>query len=52
MDIASFALLDTLTRWVPHWEGGVLRVCTNDVYALRGIGGLITTMTSHERESC
>jgi len=38
-DIASFALLDTLTRWLPHWQGGTLRVRTNDVCVLRGIRG-------------
>lgn len=38
-DIASFALLDTLTRWLPHWRGGILHVRTNDVCALRGIRG-------------
>ena len=39
-DIASFALLDTLTRWLlPHWQGGVLHIRTNDVCILRGIRG-------------
>jgi hypothetical protein len=39
-DIASFALLDTLTRWLlPHWQGGALHVRTNDVCVLRGIRG-------------
>jgi hypothetical protein len=38
-DIASFALLDTLTRWLPHWQGGILLVRTNDVCVLRGIRG-------------
>jgi len=38
-DIASFALLDTLTRWLPHWQGGILHVRTNDVCVLRGIRG-------------
>jgi hypothetical protein len=39
-DIASFALLDTLTRWLlPHWQGGPLHVRTNDVCVLRGIRG-------------
>lgn len=39
-DIASFALLDTLTRWLmPHWQGGTLHVRTNDVCILRGIRG-------------
>jgi len=39
-DIASFALLDTLTRWLPHWRGaGTLHVRTNDVGVLRGIQG-------------
>lgn len=38
--IASFALLDTLTRWLPHWQGrGTLHVRTNDVCVLRGIRG-------------
>jgi hypothetical protein len=38
--IASFALLDTLTRWLlPHWQGGTLHVRTNDVCILRGIRG-------------
>ena len=37
-DIASFALLDTLTRWLlPYWRGGTLLVRTNDVCVLRGI---------------
>jgi hypothetical protein len=38
-DIAPFALLDTLTRWLPHWQGGALQVRTNDVCVLRGIRG-------------
>ncbi|KAI0273075.1 hypothetical protein BGY98DRAFT_999408 [Russula aff. rugulosa BPL654] len=39
-DIASFALLDTLTRWLlPHWQGATLHVRTNDVCILRGIRG-------------
>jgi hypothetical protein len=39
-DIASFALLDTLTRWLlPHWQGGTLHVRTNDACLLRGIRG-------------
>jgi hypothetical protein len=39
-DIAPFALLDTLTRWLlPHWRGGILHVRTNDVCVLRGIQG-------------
>lgn len=39
-DIASFALLDTLTRWLlPHWQGATLHVRTNDVCVLRGIRG-------------
>jgi hypothetical protein len=39
-DIASFALLDTLTRWLlPHWRGGALHISTNDVCVLRGIRG-------------
>ena len=39
-DIASFALLDTLTRWLlPHWQGGTLNIRTNDVCVLRGIRG-------------
>ncbi len=36
-DVASFALLDTLTRWLPLWQGGTLHVCTNDICVLRGI---------------
>ena len=39
-NIASFALLDTLTRWLlPHWQGGTLHVRTNDVCVFRGIRG-------------
>lgn len=39
-DIAPFALLDTLTRWLlPHWQGSTLHVRTNDVCVLRGIRG-------------
>lgn len=39
-DITSFALLDTLTRWLlPHRQGGALHVRTNDVCVLRGIRG-------------
>jgi hypothetical protein len=39
-DIASFALLDTLTRWLlPHWRGSALHIRTNDVCVLRGIRG-------------
>jgi len=37
--IASFALLDTFTRWLPHWQGGILHVRTNDVRILREIRG-------------
>jgi len=36
-DVASFALLDTLTRWLPHWQGGILLVHTNDGCIVRGI---------------
>jgi hypothetical protein len=39
-DIAAFALLDSLTRWLlPHWQGGTLHIRTNDVCVLRGIRG-------------
>lgn len=38
-DIAPFALLDTLTRWLSHWQGGALHVRTNDVGVLHGIRG-------------
>ena len=38
-DIASFALLDTLTRWLPHWQSGILHIRTNDVCILREIRG-------------
>ena len=37
--IASFALLDTFTRWLPHWQGGILHVHTNDARILREIRG-------------
>ncbi|KAH9957211.1 hypothetical protein BC827DRAFT_715020 [Russula dissimulans] len=36
-DIASFALLDTLTRWLPHWRGGILLVHTSDGCIVRGV---------------
>ncbi|KAI9507131.1 hypothetical protein F5148DRAFT_1207825 [Russula earlei] len=38
-DIATFALLDTLTRWLSHWRGGILRVHTNDGCIAWGILG-------------
>ncbi|KAI9461566.1 hypothetical protein BJY52DRAFT_1185393 [Lactarius psammicola] len=38
-DVASFALLDALTRWLPHWQAGALEVRTNDVCVMWGIRG-------------
>jgi hypothetical protein len=38
-DVAPFALLDALTRWLPHWRAAALDVRTNDVcimWAVRG----------------
>ena len=38
-DVAPFALLDTLTRWVPCWRGGAIFVRTNDVCVMWGVRG-------------
>ena len=36
-DVAPFALLDALTRWLPHWRGAALDVRTNDVCVMWGV---------------
>jgi hypothetical protein len=36
-DVAPFAILDTLTRVLPHWSGGILHINTNDVQLLWGV---------------
>jgi hypothetical protein len=38
-DLAPFALLDALTRWLPRWRGGAVLVRTNDVCVMWGIRG-------------
>ena len=38
-DVAPFALLDTLTRWLPHWRGSAVFVRTNDVCVMWGVRG-------------
>ncbi|KAI9439910.1 hypothetical protein H4582DRAFT_1560058 [Lactarius indigo] len=38
-DVAPFALLDTLTRWLPHWRAGALEVRTNDICVMWGVCG-------------
>ncbi|KAH9031775.1 hypothetical protein EDB85DRAFT_1958401 [Lactarius pseudohatsudake] len=38
-DVAPFALLDALTRWLPHWRAGALEVRTNDVCVMWGVRG-------------
>ncbi|KAI0291287.1 hypothetical protein BC826DRAFT_485751 [Russula brevipes] len=38
-DIAALALLDTLTRWLPQWQGDILEVHTNDACVMRGVLG-------------
>jgi hypothetical protein len=37
--VAPFAILDTLTRVLPHWSGGILQINTNDVQLLWGVYG-------------
>jgi len=36
-DVAPFAMLDTLTRVLPRWSGGILQIITNDVQLLWGV---------------
>jgi hypothetical protein len=36
-DVASFALLDALSRWLPSWRSSVLKVLTSDVCLMWGI---------------
>ncbi|KAI0282910.1 hypothetical protein BC826DRAFT_1179817 [Russula brevipes] len=36
-DVAPFAMLDTLTRVLPRWSGGILQIQTNDVQLLWGV---------------
>ncbi|KAI0287714.1 hypothetical protein BC826DRAFT_739786 [Russula brevipes] len=36
-DVAPFAMLDTLTRVLPHWSGGILHIHTSDVQLLWGV---------------
>ena len=38
-DIAPFALLDALTRWLPRWRAGAVLVRTNDVCVMWGVRG-------------
>jgi len=38
-DVASFAMIDTLTRFLPHCRGGILEVRSNNVRLLWGVCG-------------
>ncbi len=38
-DIACFALIDSLTRWLPSCRGGILEICTGHIRLLWGVGG-------------
>jgi hypothetical protein len=38
-DVAPFAMLDTLTRVLPRWSGGILQIYTSDVQLLWGVCG-------------
>ncbi|KAI0296832.1 hypothetical protein BC826DRAFT_1174586 [Russula brevipes] len=38
-DVAPFAMLNTLTRVLPHWSSGILQINTNDVRLLWGVCG-------------
>jgi hypothetical protein len=38
-DVAPFALLDALTRWLPRWRAGAIFVHTNDVCVMWGVRG-------------
>ncbi|KAI0288936.1 hypothetical protein BC826DRAFT_646485 [Russula brevipes] len=38
-DVAPFAMLDTLTRVLPHWRGGIVQILTSDVQLLWGVCG-------------
>ncbi|KAI0290242.1 hypothetical protein BC826DRAFT_553533 [Russula brevipes] len=38
-DVAPFAMLDSLTRGLPQWSGGILKITTQDVRLLWGVCG-------------
>jgi hypothetical protein len=38
-DVAPFAMLDTLSRVLPRWSGGILQINTSDVQLLWGVRG-------------
>ncbi|KAF8273304.1 hypothetical protein EI94DRAFT_1716349 [Lactarius quietus] len=38
-DVAPFALLDALTRWLPRWRDSAILVRTNDVCVMWGVRG-------------
>jgi hypothetical protein len=38
-DIACFAVIDCLTRFLPSYEGGILEICSRHVPLLWGVGG-------------
>jgi hypothetical protein len=39
-DIASFAVMDALTRVLPYCQGGILEIHTNDVQLMWGVYGI------------
>ncbi|KAI0303695.1 hypothetical protein B0F90DRAFT_1708258, partial [Multifurca ochricompacta] len=51
-NIPCFALLDALTRWLPHWRGGILQVLTSDVCVMWGIRGMCSGAWAVAREIC
>jgi hypothetical protein len=51
-DVASFALLDTFTRWLPRWRGGILQVHTNDVCVMWGVRGTYSGLWHEVRALC
>ncbi|KAH9971631.1 hypothetical protein BJV74DRAFT_889347 [Russula compacta] len=52
MDVASFALLDTLTRLLSRWQGGILQVDTNDICVMWGVRGMYSGMWHVVRAIC
>lgn len=38
-DIACFAVIDCLTRFLPSYEGGILEICSGHIPLLWGVGG-------------
>lgn len=52
MDVASFAILDTLTRLLPHWRDGILQVHTNDICVMWGVRGIYSGVWHVVRTIC